>query len=205
MRAQHRNSALSTGPKTKEGRRRSALNQRQLVLPKLASEVLARLKADPEDFLRTWRDVLAIFWFMGPEMEPFLDAVAWDWWLKQHYALNGGANELTMRAIDVRLEHKLHDLVSAYRMVNRKWYRRLLSELGSAGRAGMWHLRLAVETRLKPYPELVRDGKLPKESPLELAIDRWSPEMWDPEVPLSDLGDEDDEDEDLDPYEPIDV
>jgi len=194
MRAQRRNAARSTGPRSKEGRRRSALNQRRLALPRLASEIIESLKADPQDFLRTWRDVLAIFWFMDPEVQPFLDAVAWDWWLKQHYAVNGGSNELTLRAIDVRLECELHALVSAYRMLNRKWQCRLQSELGSSGRAGMWHLRLAVETRLRPYPELVRDGKLPKGSPLELAIDRWSPEMWDLDAPLTDLGDEDDAD-----------
>jgi len=204
MRAQHPRSVRSGGPRSKEGRRRSALNRRRLAVPKLGREIIGRLKADPEDFLRTWRDVLAIFWFMGPEVEPFLDAVAWDWWLKQHFALNGGANDLTLRAIDVRLERNLHDLVSAYRMVNRKWCTRLESELGSAGRPGMWHLRLAVETRLRPYPELVRDGKLPKESPLELAIDRWSPEMWDPDTELTDLGDEDD-DEFQDENELIDI
>jgi len=120
----------------------------------VARKIIARLKADPKDFLRTWRDVLAIFRFMGPEVEPFLDAVAWDWWLKKHFVLKGGANELTLRAINVRLEHKLHDLVSAYRMLTRKWRYRLKSEIGTAGRAGMWQLRLAVETRLKPYPEL---------------------------------------------------
>ncbi len=186
------NFARSGGPKTKEGRRRSALNARQMAVPKLAREVIERLKGDPDDFLRIWRDVLAIFWFMGPELEPFLDGVAWDCWLKQHYARNGGANELTMRAIDVRLERRLHDLVSGYRMVNRKWQSWLESQLGSSGRPGMWHLRLAVETRLKPYQELVRTGKLPKQSPLELAIDRWSPEIWDLDAPLTDLGDEDD-------------
>jgi hypothetical protein len=216
-RNRHRNSVRSGGPQTVEGRRRSALNRRRLALPKLARKIIKRLKADPEDFLRTWRDVLAIFWFMGSEVEPFLDAVAWDWWLKKHYASNGGANDLTMRAIDVRLEYKLNALVSAYRMVNRKWRARLESEIGSAGRAGMWHLRLAVETRLQPYPELVRAGRLPAESPLELAIDRWSPEMWDPNAPLTDLGDEDedgfedvdelleDEDENEDENELIDI
>ena len=191
--AQHQNAVHSGGPKTKEGRRRSALNSRQMAVPKLAREIIERLKGDPEDFVRIWRDVLAIFWFMGSELEPFLDGAAWDWWLKQHYARNGGANELTMRAIDVRLERRLHDLVSAYRMVNRKWQDRLESELGTAGRVGMWHLRLAVETRLKPYQELVRSGKLPKVSPLELAIDRWSPEIWDLDAPLTDLGDEDED------------
>jgi hypothetical protein len=84
--------------------------------------------------------------------------------LRQHSARNGGANELTMRAIDVRPEHKLHHLVRAYRMVNRKWQSWLECELHSAGRVGMWHLRLAVETRLKPYQELVRSRKLPKVS-----------------------------------------
>jgi hypothetical protein len=74
-----------------------------------------------------------------------------------------------------------------------------------------------VETRLQPYPELVRAGRLPAESPLELAIDRWSPEMWDPNAPLTDLGDEDEdgfedvdellegEDEDEDENELIDI
>jgi hypothetical protein len=193
IQAQRRNAALSTGPRTIEGRRRSALNRRGLAMPKLARKIIRRLKAKPEDFLRTWRDVLAIFWFMGPELDPFLDAVAWDWWLKQHRALSGEANELTLRAIDARLEHNLHNLVSAYRMTNRKWRCRLKSELGSAGRAGVWQLRLAVEARLRPYPDLVRDGRLPKESPLELAIDRWSREMWDPDAPLTNLGDDDED------------
>ncbi|HEV2175764.1 MAG TPA: hypothetical protein VGW33_00945 [Terriglobia bacterium] len=176
FRAQRRNARRSTGPRTIEGRRRSTLNYRQLRLPREAIELLQRVKGDPRDFLRLWRDVLAVFWFMGREMEPYLSVLAWDWWLKQHLARRGEP-EHALRAIDARLEEALVELVAAYRWINREWRYRFMQEIGSTGELDIGHLRLAVETRLRAYQDLAEEGKLPQLSPMELAVSQMAEMM----------------------------
>jgi hypothetical protein len=169
LRARRRNARLSTGPRTREGRRRVSLNHRRLPLPRRGFGMLERLKGRPEELFRLWRDVLCIFHFMGPEMEPFLHPLAWDWWMKQHLA-GRGAPQGTLRLIDGRIEHFLDRLLKAYRMINREWRYRLERELGSSGKLGMWHLRLAVETRLPDYQFLDANGTLPPVSLLQAEL-----------------------------------
>jgi hypothetical protein len=154
---------FATGPRTKEGRHRVSLNRRQLELPKAVLRNFERLRGDPRDFQRVWRDVLAIFSFMGPQMEPRLGAVAWDLWLKQH-CLRCGEAAAVLEGIDARLEKNLVDLVRAYQVTNRKWKCCLAREFGPFFPGKLQHFRMAVELRLRSTQQLVREGKLPPDS-----------------------------------------
>ncbi|HMD96930.1 MAG TPA: hypothetical protein VKM93_06305, partial [Terriglobia bacterium] len=60
--ANRRNAQKSTGPKTKAGKRRVALNPRRLGLasPEFERQLLARGE-DPRDFRRMHRDLVALF------------------------------------------------------------------------------------------------------------------------------------------------
>jgi hypothetical protein len=84
--SQRENAARSTGPRTREGRRRSALNKREFVFSEGGREIMDHHQGDLREYQRIWRDLLAVFDIMGPEMEPYLAAIAADWWLKAHYA-----------------------------------------------------------------------------------------------------------------------
>jgi hypothetical protein len=134
--------------------------------------VLKRLKllqAGPEGYTRVWRDLLSIFRFLGPEMEPHIDYLAWDWWLKEYHALRSAPVEV-LRTIDNRIENSLGWLTKSYGLIDPSWRRCFRREIGSTGELGMWHLRLAVETRLPSYRDLAAEGKLLESNPLELAI-----------------------------------
>lgn len=160
--ARRRNSRFSTGPRTEEGRRRVSLNRRRLELPQRALRNLERLRADPRSFQRVWRDVLATFAFMGPEMEPRLNALAWDFWLKQHCALRGYPVD-DLHGIEARLEKNLRSLLHVYSMTNRKWMYYLRRDFGPLVQEAR-QFRMAVELRLGSTQELAREGKLPQES-----------------------------------------
>jgi len=169
LRARRRNARRSTGPRTKEGRRRSSLNWRRPVIPRGTYETLAKLQATPEGFIRTWRDLHSIFWFLGPEFDPYIDFVAWDWWLKEYHA-DRSAPERTLRLIDTRIENALGYLIDSCGMINRKWRVQFGREIGSTGEAGLWELRLAIEARLPAYRRLSAEGKLPEIPPLKATM-----------------------------------
>ncbi|HEV2424422.1 MAG TPA: hypothetical protein VGZ29_06315 [Terriglobia bacterium] len=66
MRAQRANAQRSTGPRTREGRRRSALNRpgaKASGWRAFGGFGMHRRR----DFLRVWRDLVALFWFITPE------------------------------------------------------------------------------------------------------------------------------------------
>jgi len=169
--ARRRNARRSTGPRTEEGRRRAKLNYRSLELPEAARRRLERLHADPRDFQRVWRDVLAVFAFMGPEMEPCLSAVAWDFWLKQHCALHA-FQHMDLLAIEARLDKSLMALLHVYKLSNRKWRFCLRREFGPFLEGGPGLFRKAVELRLESNQRLASQGKFPQQyqSVLEAAV-----------------------------------
>jgi hypothetical protein len=147
------------------------------VFTRTGREIMDQHQGDLGEYQRIWRDLLAIFEFMGPEMEPYVAVIAADWWLKAHYAHRDrtpealrGREERLIRIIDARLETELQELVAAYRVFSRQWRSHLQRELGSSGRVGLWHLRMAVETRLGPFQALAAQGKLAQISPVELEL-----------------------------------
>jgi hypothetical protein len=166
--ARRRNARLSTGPRTKAGRRRASLNRRQLELPPFAVENLKHLQADPRDFQRVWRDVVAILGFMGPQMEVCLSAVAWGFWLRQHCARQGysGAD---LVSIDDRLDSDLVRMVKAYRTLNRQWRNNLRREFGPFLEGDIRRFRMALELRLRSNQQLANQGQL-RTTALEEAV-----------------------------------
>jgi len=156
--ARRRNARLSTGPRTTEGRQRVRLNRRRLELPPRALRQLERLGADQAEFQRVWRDLLAIFRFMGTQMEPSLGVVAWDVWLKQ-FCLRQRAPGAVLRGIDARLEKNLSGLIKAYQLTTRRWKYRLRWEFGPFIEGDARRFRMALEVRLPSNQELARQGK----------------------------------------------
>jgi hypothetical protein len=63
--ANRANARLSTGPRTREGRRRSALNRLGVEISDLTPGRILRPE-EARDFLRIWRDLVALFWFVEP-------------------------------------------------------------------------------------------------------------------------------------------
>jgi len=94
LRAQRANARLSRGPRTPEGRRRSALNRLDTSLAYLLEPGEAR------ELRRIWRDLMAQFFFLKPELwrgdawlEIRLQWVATAWWLKLALVQNGVQGE----------------------------------------------------------------------------------------------------------------
>jgi hypothetical protein len=131
--------------------------------------MLESLHETPEGYFRTWRDLLSVFWFLGPQFEPYIDCLAWDWWLKEHYALRS-APQHVLRLIDARIEKILECVVNSCQRIDRKWRAQFEREIGSTGETGMRELRLTIETRLPVYRRLAREGKLPGITPSEAAL-----------------------------------
>ena len=169
IRARRRNARLSRGPRTKEGRRRSRLNFRCPEIPAAAYPLLESLHETPEGYTRTWRDLLSIFWFLGPQIEPYINILAWDLWLKERYARRSAPLH-TLQVIEARIEEWLGHAVNACGRIHRKDRAQLQREIGSNGDLGMRELRLAIEARLPGYRRLASEGKLPAISPSEAAF-----------------------------------
>lgn len=131
--------------------------------------MLDSLHETPQGYIRTWRDLLTIFWFLGPQFEPFLSYLAWDWWLKARYA-ERSAPDRVFYLLDARIEDSLHYMVDACGRINRKWKARFQREIGVTGDRGMRELRLAIETRLPAYRRLAAKGKLLEVPPAEAAF-----------------------------------
>ncbi|HMD97651.1 MAG TPA: hypothetical protein VKM93_10025, partial [Terriglobia bacterium] len=81
--ANRRNAQKSTGPKTKAGKRRVALNARRLGLapPEIERQLQARGE-DPRDFRRLHRDVAALFPPQDVTGEAAVRLLAMTWWEK---------------------------------------------------------------------------------------------------------------------------
>src|SRR5271166_948959 len=81
--ANRRNAQKSTGPKTKAGKRRAALNGRRLdiAFPEIERQLRARGE-DPRDFRGLHRDVAALFQPRDVVGEAAVQLLAMTWWEK---------------------------------------------------------------------------------------------------------------------------
>lgn len=153
LRAQRANARLATGPKTREGRRRSALN-RLAAKPKEIKWVWGG--AEPRghrEFLRIWRDLRFLFGFVKPEywreeprLEIHLKEAARAWQSKLHAVCNG----FSTGKLDADIESGLESFIFEYRLCNRKcdyWCRR---EFGAGGRE-LRKLRQGIEARMSSF------------------------------------------------------
>lgn len=163
LRAQRANAQLSTGPRTREGRRRAALNR----LGVMGREIAWYDASKPEntrEYMRMWRDVRAAFWFVKPHLlrerpllELYLKGVAQAWAEKVLSARKGILGEGFNRSIHYHLSYfHFH-----FRLWNQKCDYWLRKEFGSDGR-DMDKLREGIEAHLssfRDWPRLVRRAR----------------------------------------------
>lgn len=161
LRAQRANAQLSTGPRTPEGRRRSALNR-------LDAEVLDLpggrwLHGGVRDFQRIWRDLVALFWFVNPawwrerpKLEFYLRRAAWAWWEKLCTTRSGFLS--VDEAKNASIESHLSDFLFELRLCNQKYRCRLRKEFGADGRGDFGKLREGIEARLSVFRDLRVNG-----------------------------------------------
>lgn len=164
LRAQRANARLSRGPKTREGRRRSALNRRGMD----RSFVLLRTGREPDarDLLCIWRDLLAQFWFIKPdlwrrppdsgsclELESRLEQVAWAWWRKLRWVRMGASQEDLAKANEW-IQSDLSAFLFEFRVGNQKADYWLRKEFGTDGRLNIVALRESIEPHLQIFREL---------------------------------------------------
>jgi len=143
------------GPKTRAGRRRSALN-RLAFKPKEIKLIWGGMEPKGHrEFLRIWRDLRFLFWFVkrdywwqGPRLEMYLRSAALAWQSKLHAMRNGFSAD----TFDAQIESSLADFMFEYRLCNRKcdcWCRK---EFG-AGSREVRKLREGIEVQMSSFHE----------------------------------------------------
>jgi hypothetical protein len=149
LRAQRANARLSRGPRTPEGRRRSALNHRGMGLARTFNR-----PGETQELLRIWRDLLAQFWFMKPELwrarpllELHLERAALLWWGKLDLVRKGLRGE-NLWAKNKEIEERLSDFLFQLRMGNQKCGYWLRKQFGTDGGLDIPALRESIEARL---------------------------------------------------------
>ena len=163
MRAQRANAQLSTGPRTREGRRRSALNR--LGAKASGRGGFGNVKfSGQRDFLCVWRDLLALFWFIKPEwwrehprLEFHFRAAAWEWTTKLPKVRSG----TPCASVNESIQWSLSNFIFQFRVCNQKCHYWLQKEFGVDGRRDIVKLREAIEERLSSFTEA---GKIAKKA-----------------------------------------
>jgi len=159
LRAQRANARLARGPRTQEGRRRSALNRRRLPLASVALVTGQPSGGDLKELQRLWRDLLALFWFVDPELEFLLETVAWEWWRKLKLVRSGMPESSWLQ--EGRVEQALAAYIGKFNWRNVKGEYWLRKYFGRGCEHDMQRLRASVEARL-PLFHKIKAGELQK-------------------------------------------
>ncbi len=152
--ARRRNAQKSTGPRTREGKRRAALNALKWRLcPRGEEERLAARGENPGEFRRLYRDLIALLKPFGEGLDRLLGQLTVEFWEKlrvRRAAPRPADVELRLIEIDRRIEVTLARLVAALVVRTRSWYRHLTSTLGGFI-ASPAELRRRIEGRLSLF------------------------------------------------------
>jgi hypothetical protein len=148
LRAQRANARLSTGPRTQDGRRRSAQNSRGLPFSPDVREDLERQGADLAEVKRLWQDVMAVFWFIDSDCHYYLQRATWHWWQKLN-SLRHGGSPARVKCVEGDIEKCLRQALERFAKRRQRWERWLAKELGADVREGVGSVRAAVESRLE--------------------------------------------------------
>ncbi len=130
--ANRQNARKSTGPRTRAGKYRSALNlrSRSFVSEALERELRSRGE-DPREFCRLQRDLAAIFHPHGPTDSAAVTMLATAWWLKGRRIRQWvGSGAAPCSELDARIEALLILVVSELRATHQPWKRRLVDAVG---------------------------------------------------------------------------
>jgi len=150
LRAQRANARLSTGPRTRAGRRRSAQNSRPFPFSPEVRADLERCGADLAEVRRLWQDVMAVFWFIDPDCHFYLQRATWHWWQKLD-GLRKGGSTARIKYVEGDIEKYLRLALERFAKRRQRWERWLRKELGADVREGMGRVRVAVESRLGTF------------------------------------------------------
>lgn len=154
LRAQRANARLSTGPRTPDGSRRAALNRLRFPLDRWTRRQMKLQVRDYAELQRIWRELAAIFWFLGPAERHFsLYFAAWEWWRKLA-GVRAGASEADLDRLNSHVDASLARLLSRYAHASLEWDRRLSKEMGKDALRSIAALRMAVEARLDEFRDV---------------------------------------------------
>jgi len=128
--ANRRNARKSTGPRTKAGKRRAALNASRLASPEIERQLQARGE-DPHDFRRLHRDVAALLQPHDVATEAAVQLLAVTWWEKARRVRNCvTASSALTDDLDEKIEELLTFVVYVQRQLHQPWQARLMEVLG---------------------------------------------------------------------------
>lgn len=149
--ARRRNAQKSTGPRTREGKRRAALNSlRWPRWPPHVRDVLVKECIPPPEFRQMTRKVIALLAPSDEHTTRLVNYLTHNWWVK---AITVGRMQrhlkfrLDTSRIDRTLEGDLLALALALSYRSRKWRYRLEKSLGEPFES-MADLRAKIEARL---------------------------------------------------------
>ena len=170
--ANRRNARKSTGPKTKAGKRRVALNALRLgLVPPEIGQQLRESGEDPRDFRRLHRDVAALFPPPDGTGEVAVQLLAMIWWKKAQRIRNWvGAGPAPTRELDEKIEELLVCLVSVQRQRHGRWRVRLEEVLGP-GLGGPGDARRKIERRLFAFGATKATRSYPRPMKLDGVLD----------------------------------
>ncbi len=152
--ARRRNAQKSTGPRTREGKRRAALNSlKWRICPREEEARLAARDENSGEFRRLYRDLIALLKPFDEGLDRLLGQLAVEFWEKLRVWRPDGSGprpadvELRLIEIDERIEVALARLEAALVVRTPSWYRHLTSTLGGFI-ASPAELRKRIEGRL---------------------------------------------------------
>ncbi len=169
-----RNARKSTGPKTKAGKRRVALNALRLgLVPPEIGQQLRASGEDPRDFRRLHRDVAALFPPPDGTGEVAVQLLTRIWWKKARRIRNWvGAGPAPTKELDEKIEELLVHLVSAQRERHGRWRVRLMEVLGP-GLGGPGDTRRTMERRLFAFGATKATRTYPRPTKVDGLLDEF--------------------------------
>lgn len=172
--ANRRNAQKSTGPKTKAGKRRVALNARRrgFAPPEIERQLLARGES-PRDFRCLHRDVAALFPAQDVIGETAVQLLAMTWWEKARRIRKWvAAGPAPTNDLDGKIEKLLVYLVSVQSQRHERWRVRLAEVLGPRP-GGPAEVRRKIERRLLAFGATKASRTYPRTTKLDGLIDEF--------------------------------
>ncbi len=152
--ARRRNAQKSTGPRTPEGKRRSALNSlKKYLCPHWRAFLIPLKGQDPREYRRLHRDLIALLQPDNSFFRSLVRDLAEAWWEKLCWLrgqTSGPTGWPTAHKLDQRIESRLMTYVTALSLHWKKWNARLANALGGPVSSPAM-MRETVEARLAAF------------------------------------------------------
>lgn len=152
--ARRRNAQESTGPRSREGKRRAALNSMKWrVCTKDEEERLVARGEDPREFRRLHRDLIGLLKPFDAGLDRLVGRLTGEFWEKRRLlaaAPHAKDRERWLPEINSKIELTLAHLVAELVVRTPSWYRSLTSTLGGLVSSPA-DLRQGIEGRLQSF------------------------------------------------------